>query len=59
MASGGVPIGSEMNMVSSYLRVALGFVGISEVNIIDASTINIAGDESLDNAESQIVALII
>ena len=58
MASGGVPIGSEMDMASKYLKFALGFVGISEVNIIDASTINTLGDVSLHSAETQIAALI-
>ncbi len=53
MASGGVPIGSEMDMASGYLKFALGFVGISDVNIIDATTINIAGE-----AETQIASLI-
>ena len=36
MASGGVPIGSENDMASGYLKFALGFVGITNVNIIDA-----------------------
>ncbi len=58
MASGGVPIGSEMDMASRYLKVALGFVGITNVNIIDASTINHAGDASLQSVEDQIAALI-
>jgi len=58
MASGGVPIGSEMDMASNYLKVALGFVGISDVNIIDATTINTAGDESQHSAKTQIATLI-
>lgn len=35
IASGGVPIGSEMDFASSYLKVALGFLGISDVTILD------------------------
>ncbi len=58
MASGGVPIGSEMDMASNYLKFALGFVGISDVNIIDATTINISNDENMHSAETQIAALI-
>ena len=58
MASGGVPIGSEMDMASSYLKFALGFIGISDVNIIDVSKINMMGDASQNSAESQIAALI-
>jgi len=58
MASGGVPIGSEMDMASGYLKFALGFVGITNVNIIDASTINHVGDANSQSAETQIAALI-
>jgi len=58
MASGGVSIGSEMDMASKYLKLALAFIGITDVNIIDASQINYAGDESLDSAEIQLAALI-
>ncbi len=58
MASGGVPIGSEMDMASNYLKFALGFIGISDVNIIDATTINTAGDENQHSAETQIATLI-
>ena len=58
MASGGVPIGSEMDMASNYLKFALGFVGISDVRIVDATTINIAGDKSQENAKTQIASLI-
>lgn len=56
MASGGVPIGSEMDMASSYLKFVLGFVGIHDVNVIDASTINYTGDQSLESAKTQIAA---
>jgi len=58
MASGGVPIGSEMDMASNYLKLALGFVGINDVNIIDATTINISNDENTLCAETQITQLI-
>ncbi len=58
MASGGVPIGGEMDMASNYLKLALGFVGISEVNVIDATTINVSGDENHASAETQIATLI-
>ena len=54
IASGGVPVGSEMDMATSYLKLILGFVGIHDVNVIDASTINHQGDENLGSAEAQI-----
>lgn len=40
MASGGVPIGSEMDMASPYIKQALAFVGITDVAFIDAATVN-------------------
>jgi len=39
MASGGVPIGSEMDFVSPYLKHVLSFIGINDVSIIDANKI--------------------
>ncbi len=58
MASGGVPIGSEMDMASSYLEFALGFIGIDDVTIIDASMIDYAGgNANLDRVNTQIAAL--
>lgn len=40
MASGGVPIGSELDMASPYIKQALAFVGITDVKIVDASTVD-------------------
>lgn len=37
VASGGVPIGSNMDFATGYLRQILGFLGINNVNIIDAN----------------------
>ncbi|AFJ01419.1 FMN-dependent NADH-azoreductase [Methylophaga frappieri] len=38
VASGGVPIGSEMDFATGYLRHVLAFLGIDEVSVIDANT---------------------
>ena len=54
MASGGVAIGSKMDMASTYLKQVLGFIGISHVNIIDATTINYTEDAKLQNPLKQI-----
>ncbi len=35
IASGGTPIGSDFDFASDYLRFALGFVGITDVTILD------------------------
>ena len=44
MASGGVPIASEMDFASHYLKHVLAFVGITDVTIIDASKVNLSGN---------------
>ncbi len=37
VASGGVPIGSDMDFATGYLRQVLGFLGINDVTVIDAN----------------------
>lgn len=37
IASGGTALGSEIDFVSAYLRFVLGFVGITDVTIVDAT----------------------
>ncbi|MBU2994289.1 NAD(P)H-dependent oxidoreductase [Octadecabacter sp. 1_MG-2023] len=39
VASGGVPVGSEMDFLSSHLRVFLGFIGITDVEFVAAKDI--------------------
>ncbi len=46
MASGGVPIGSEGDSATSYLKQVLAFIGITDVTVIDATKI----DESNQNS---------
>jgi len=58
IASGGVPIGSTMDFASPYLKQALGFIGLTDVTIIDASTINLSGNLDLNSAEQQIAELV-
>lgn len=36
-ASGGVPIGSDMDFATGYLRQVLGFLGINDVTVIDVN----------------------
>ncbi|WP_372884692.1 FMN-dependent NADH-azoreductase [Shimia sp.] len=35
IATGGVPLGSDFDFASTYLRFALGFIGITDVTILD------------------------
>lgn len=44
ISSGGVPIGSPMDLASPYLKVVLNFLGLSNVTLIDASKL----DQTID-----------
>lgn len=56
LASGGVPIGSEMDFASKYLTHVLAFIGITDTVIIDSSTINVNAESSeLDRQLAQAV----
>ena len=52
MASGGVPIGSEMDMASSYLKQVLGFVGMTDVTIVDATKVALSNTNLEDSLKS-------
>lgn len=47
VASGGVPIGSEMDLATKYLKQVLGFIGITDVQLIDATKVDLSNNESL------------
>lgn len=48
VASGGVPLGSEVDFASSYLRHVLGFLGIDDVTLVNANELNRAANENND-----------
>lgn len=58
VATGGVPVGSAMDFATPYLRHALAFVGITEVEIVTADRINSDKHESMDRARAQIADLV-
>ncbi|PCJ48824.1 MAG: FMN-dependent NADH-azoreductase [Gammaproteobacteria bacterium] len=58
VAAGGVPIGSAMDFATPYLKQVLGFIGISDVTIIDASNVNLNNDKQQDSAEKQVAEMI-
>lgn len=58
MASGGTAIDSEIDFATPYLRHALGFVGITDVEVIDAGRGNVRGSAALDDARVRIGNLI-
>jgi FMN-dependent NADH-azoreductase len=58
VATGGVPVGSPVDFATPYLRHALSFVGIDDVEIVAADRLNSQSDESLDRARVRIAELI-
>jgi len=58
VASGGVPVDSPADFATPYLRQALRFVGIVNVNVIAADQLNQKLDDSLDAARARIAELI-
>jgi FMN-dependent NADH-azoreductase len=57
MASGGTPIGSHTDFATAYLRHALAFVGISDVETIAAERLMAQGDAAREHAVAQIMEL--
>jgi FMN-dependent NADH-azoreductase len=49
-ASGGTPIGSELDFNTTYLRTVLGFIGITDVRIIAAEQQQVHGEAALERA---------
>lgn len=58
VATGGVPVGSPVDFATPYLKHALGFIGISDVEIIAADRLNSHADEAMDAARARIADLV-
>jgi FMN-dependent NADH-azoreductase len=58
VASGGVPVGSSVDFATPYLRQALSFVGITDVEIVAADQLNQNEADSIDAARARIADLI-
>ena len=56
--SGGVPVGSEHDFATPYLRHALGFVGITDVEFIAAQGADRDNGQALDDARTFIAELV-
>jgi FMN-dependent NADH-azoreductase len=56
--SGGVEVGSAVDFATPYLRHALGFVGITDVEIIGARGADRGNDRALDEARARIAELV-
>ena len=58
-ASGGTPIGSDMDFMSSWLKFFLGFIGITDVELVAADGImGAGGEETIAKAKDQAAALV-
>ena len=57
MASAGMPIGSEIDFASGYLRHILGFMGIADVQIIAADQLRANQGKAIEAAYLKIAAL--
>ena len=58
VASGGVPVDSAVDFATPYLRQALRFVGITDVEIVAADQLNLNAADSIDAARARIADLI-
>lgn len=58
VATGGVTVGSLMDFATPYLKHALSFVGITDVQIIAADKLNSQRDETMDVARARIAELV-
>ena len=58
VASGGVPVDSSVDFATPYLRQALRFVGITDVEIVAADQLNQNAADSIDSARARIADLI-
>lgn len=57
VTSGGVPVGSDMDFATGYMRHVMGFIGITEVTVIEAGQLNFVAEEKLAAANESIAAL--
>jgi len=57
ISSGGVAVGSDYDFASPYLRHALAFVGITDIEFIAAEQLNNNFDDSIDAARARIAEL--
>jgi FMN-dependent NADH-azoreductase len=54
VASGGVPVGSPMDLASTWLTTFLGFLGLTDVTVIAADQLNVNPDGALDAARERV-----
>lgn len=56
-ASGGVPMGNEVDFASGYLKHVLGFIGLKDIRLISAAQMNLDAQTALTTARDEIANL--
>ncbi|MEO9573179.1 MAG: NAD(P)H-dependent oxidoreductase [Tateyamaria sp.] len=57
VATGGTPVGSEIDFATGYMKHVLGFIGITNVQIIAADRVMAQGEEAIAGAKADIQKL--
>ncbi|WP_299673771.1 NAD(P)H-dependent oxidoreductase [uncultured Roseobacter sp.] len=57
LATGGTPVGSEIDFASGYMRHIMGFIGITDVEIVAADRLMADAEKAMAEATAQIAAL--
>ncbi len=57
VASGGVPVGSPMDLSSTWLTTFLGFLGLTDVTVIAADQLNVDPEGALATAKERVDAV--
>jgi len=57
VASGGVPVDSDLDFATPYMRHALRFLGITDIEVVSAEQQNSRGEVAVDSAIAQIAGL--
>ena len=57
VASGGVPIGSEVDFATNYMKHVLGFIGITEVEIVAADRMAVDPEAALKVANDAVLKI--
>ena len=57
IASGGVPVGSDYDFATDYMRHVLGFIGIRDVDVVAAAQLNSNADEVMQSANAAVAEL--
>jgi FMN-dependent NADH-azoreductase len=58
VATGGVPVGSAADFATPYVKHALAFMGITDVEVIAADQLNSRAEESMDAARARIADIV-